>query len=193
MTATGMRRVRTKPVELSQLDRSDWTAFGIYGVKYQDAMKAAADMRRETQRRLDAIDRFLNTKEDEFLAVTPDRVARPAIDALQKIREWFSGELEIACRALGLDSTDVGEKAAIYECDHGYPRRQAEIMALREFLQHFGRYDGKAKEIVEGGKILDIARRFLDDREMSERCRYLDEQNDETGAGTAILRYTKPQ
>lgn len=192
MTAMGMRRVRTKPAEAPSLDRSDWTAFGIWGVKYKDAMKSAADMRRATAKRLEAIDKFLGMGEVEYLSVAPGSVTRPAVDVLQDIRGWFSGELEMACRALGLDSGEVGEKAAIYEYDHGYPRRQAEIMALREFLQRFGRYEGNAKSVVEGGLILDMARRFLDERELARLCRYYDDNGEEIGAEPSILRHTKP-
>lgn len=164
-TVNQPRAPRRRRVDGRWPSQSDWEAFGLYGVKYADAMKAAADMRRAAAGRLERIDAFLATTEEQYREVTEDRKEQPAKEALRAIREWFSGELEIACRALGLDSGEVGETAAVHEYDHGYARRQAEIMALRAHLQHCGRYDERTRALVEDGTILDIARRFLDDME----------------------------
>lgn len=164
------------------INRSDWTSFGLYGVKYRDAMKVASDARRELVRRLAKLDAFLAMSEVEYSRVSEDRKEQPAKETLREIREWFDGEFALACRALGLDAGEVGEKAAICEIDHGYPRRQASIMAMREFLQFYGRYDGKVKEVVETGLILDLARSFIDERAMVKA----------TGTDSSILRYTRP-
>ena len=151
----------------------EWTyeTFGIYGVKYADAMKAAADMRRELVRRLEEIDKFLAMPEQDYAKASEDKKRRPAIDMLNEIRGWFGNDLDVACRVLKLNSYEVAEKAAIYEYDCGYTRRQSEIMALRDFLQFFGRYDGRVKEMVDNGLILDIARDLNNDLEAERLIR----------------------
>lgn len=145
---------------------SHYAALGVHGVKYDDAMKVAADVRRELQRRIEEVDRYLSLTPDQYRAASEDRSCRPAIEKLNEIRSWFSGELEVACRVLRLDSADVAERAAILEVDSGYTRRQAETIALREFLQHHGRYDGLVKVMVDSGEVLDLAREYINDRDV---------------------------
>jgi hypothetical protein len=146
-------------------------------------MRSAADARRELERRLARVDAFLAISEEEYNRVPADRHSCPARETLREIREWFKGELAIACRALGLPAAEVREKEAAYEFDCGYPRRQASIMALRDFLEACGRYDGKTREMVEGGAVLDISRRFLDETAMLRVA----------GLDMSTLRYTRPE
>lgn len=142
--------------------RSDYEAFGVYGVKHKDAMKAAADALRELERRMASVKRFLDMGEAEYNALNDAGDDRTGIEKLKEIREYFNGELEIVCRVLKLDVVDVGELAARYEFDGGYSRKMSEIMAVRDFLQHARRYDGEVKEWVESGIVFDAARSYLD-------------------------------
>ncbi len=82
-----------------------------------------------------------------------------------------------------MDAECVGERAAICEIDHGYPRRQACIMALRQYLQYCGRYDDRVKAIVDSGGILDMARRALDEVKIYRTI----------GHDMSLLHYVKPE
>lgn len=157
-------RTRTPCLLQDTAWQSDYRAFGIGRVKYADAMRSAAELRRIQASRLKVIESFLAMSEEEYSRHDAAK-GRFGIERLEEIRGWFSGELEFTCKALGLELYPVCEKAAIYEFDAGYSRWMSEIMALRDFLQRAGRYDGDVKELVESGDILTMARECIDQQD----------------------------
>ncbi|MCD8351121.1 MAG: hypothetical protein LUC93_10980 [Planctomycetaceae bacterium] len=158
MTATPPELYLNDPADK---DACAYAVFGVFGVKHRDAVRVGRQRVQALQARLDAARRLAAIGPDDYRRLTDAARTTTGAALLRQVLDADRADLDLLCRALRLDPEALGERAAIYEFDGGFVRREAERRAVVDTVLSCERLR-PFLPMAESGLLLDLAHELVD-------------------------------